>query len=62
MNLSKADQCLQQAKDAADSKTRSQVETEGRLWRAIATEIDGSERKAMVQQQQHQRQQFKKEE
>jgi hypothetical protein len=44
--LSKAEECLRQAKEATNSRIRLRLETEGRQWRAA--EIEKSDLKAIA--------------
>jgi hypothetical protein len=41
--LQKADQCARLAKDATNSRKRSDLETEGKLWLQMAGQIDKDE-------------------
>jgi len=43
--LSKAEECLRQAKEATNSRIRSKLETEGGQWRDMAAEIEKIETK-----------------
>jgi hypothetical protein len=54
--LYKAEQCARLAKDAANPGQRSELESEGLLWRELAAQTGAAERNAIAQLQQKSKQ------